>query len=265
MNLFACEKEGTAWSCLLIFAALSFLAGCSTAPVQLGEPVEPVYPVDRMVKTDVKYAVDVYDPWEGFNRSMYRFNYKFDKYIFLPVVRGYEFIMPDFMERGVSNFFRNLGEINNLFNTILQFKGKETATTAGRIVVNTTIGIGGLFDPATSMKMYRVSEDFGQTLGYYGLGPGPYMVLPVMGPSSLRDTTGLVVDIAVYTVVTDALIDELDMSKSDEDLLKYSLTALRAIDARHRTKFRYFETGSPFEYELIRMLYKAMREIEIAR
>ena len=150
-------------------------------------------------------------------------------------------------------------------NSILQFKGESTATTLGRIVVNTTVGIGGLFDPATEVGMYRVNEDFGQTLGFYGAGPGPYLVLPVMGPSSLRDTAGIAVDWVVYSWMIDELVEELKMSDSDEDLLKNSLAVLRAVDARHRTQFRYYETGSPFEYELIRMLYKAKREIEIAK
>jgi phospholipid-binding lipoprotein MlaA len=132
-------------------------------------------------------------------------------------------------------------------------------------VVNTTIGILGIFDPATSMNMFRVNEDFGQTLGYYGLGPGPYMVLPIFGPSSLRDTTGLVVDTVAYILITNEIINELDMRDSREDLLRYSLTALNAVNTRHRTEFRYFGTGSPFEYDLVRLLYSSKRELDIAK
>ena len=264
MNTFLLKRLKPCFSWMILLFTLAIVAGCSTAPVRHGELIEPVYPADRLIKADIK-TLDVYDPWEGFNRRMYNFNYYFDKYLFLPVVSGYAYIMPDFMEKGVSNFFQNLGEIKNFMNSALQLKGKSTATTAGRFVVNSTVGILGLFDPATSMKMYRVDEDFGQTLGYYGLGPGPYMVLPIFGPSSLRDTTGLVVDTAVYTFVTNEIIEELDMSDNDEDLLKYSLTLLRAVDARHRTKFRYHGTGSPFEYDLLRLLYNTKREIEIEK
>jgi phospholipid-binding lipoprotein MlaA len=249
---------------VLLLIILSLFAGCSTAPVRHGELVEPVYPADRMVREDVK-TLDIYDPWEGLNRSMYNFNYSFDNYLFLPVVNGYEYITPDFIEDGITNFFKNLGEIRNFINSALQLKGKATATTAGRFVVNSTIGILGIFDPATSFKMYRVNEDFGQTLGHYGLGPGPYMVLPIFGPSSLRDTTGLVVDTVAYVLITNEIIDQLDMRDSKEDLLKYSLTALNAVDTRHRTKFRYFGTGSPFEYELVRLLYSTKRELDIAK
>jgi phospholipid-binding lipoprotein MlaA len=201
---------------------------------------------------------------EGFNRGVYRFNYYFDKYLFLPVVKGYAFITPDFLEDRITNFFKNLREITNLTNSILQFKGTSMAKTTGRIVINTTIGIGGLFDPATHFGIHRVNEDFGQTLGFYGVGHGPYLVLPVLGPSNLRDTTGLVVDSVVYSVMINELIDQADMQTGEEDKLKWGLTVLSAIDTRHRTPFRYYGTGSPFEYDLVRMLYTKQREFLIA-
>jgi phospholipid-binding lipoprotein MlaA len=106
-------------------------------------------------------------------------------------------------------------------------------------------------------------EDFGQTLGFYGVGSGPYLVLPILGPSSLRDGVGTAVDAVAFYALKDELIDELDMDDSDEDLLKWGLFALDAIDQRHKHDFRYYETGSPFEYELIRMLYLQKRVLEI--
>jgi phospholipid-binding lipoprotein MlaA len=128
--------------------------------------------------------------------------------------------------------------------------------------MNTTVGLGGLIDVATHEGVKRENEDFGQTLGFYGLGPGPYLVLPILGPSGLRDTTGLV-DTVVYTLMVNRLIDELDMDDSDETILKYSLTGLYAIDKRHKESFRYFMTGSPFEYEIIRKLYNVQRKFLI--
>ena len=137
--------------------------------------------------------------------------------------------------------------------------------TTRRIVINTTIGIGGLFDPATAyFGIHRQDEDFGQTLGFYGVGHGPYLVLPVFGPSNLRDTTGLVVDSVVYSVMINELVDQADMQTGEEDKLKWGLTVLSAIDTRHRTPFRYYGTGSPFEYDLVRMLYTKQREFLIA-
>jgi phospholipid-binding lipoprotein MlaA len=249
--------------CVIIMLVV-LLASCSTLPQKGPETEPPMRQYKDLVKEKKEYAVEVSDPLEGFNRGVYRFNYYFDKYLFLPVVKGYAWITPDFLEDGITNFFKNLREITNLTNSILQFKGKSMAKTTGRIVINTTLGIGGLFDPATHFGIHRVDEDFGQTLGFYGVGHGPYLVLPILGPSNLRDTTGLVVDTVVYTVMINELVDQADMKNNEEDLLKNGLTVLSAIDTRHRTPFRYYGTGSPFEYDLVRMLYTLQREFLIA-
>ncbi len=98
-----------------------------------------------------------------------------------------------------------------MINSLLQFKGGKFGLTLSRMLVNTTVGIGGLFDVATKVDVPKQNEDFGQTLGFYGLGPGPYIVLPVLGPSNLRDTGGYAVDAVTYSLLTGALIDELDM------------------------------------------------------
>ena len=212
-----------------------------------------------------EHPIENYDPWEGFNRSMYRFNYGFDKYVFLPVVRAYEFVLPDMARQGISNFFSNLYEIKNLVNNLLQGKAEGTVNTTARMVFNTTLGLGGLLDPATEMGFPQADEDFGQTLGVWGLGPGPYLVLPVVGPSSVRDTGGLAVDAAVRAVWVGWLLDELDLSTGDEDKLYWGLTGLYTISKRHDIPFRYYETGSPFEYELVRYVYLKYREIAIER
>ena len=151
-----------------------------------------------------------------------------------------------------------------MINSLLQFKGGKFGLTLSRMLVNTTVGIGGLFDVATKVDVPKQNEDFGQTLGFYGLGPGPYIVLPVLGPSNLRDTGGYAVDAVTYSLLTGALIDELDMDNPEEDILRWGLTVLDAIDTRHQQKFRYYATGSPFEYDLIRMLYLTAREFKIA-
>jgi phospholipid-binding lipoprotein MlaA len=248
----------------VIIMLMFLLANCSTLPETGPETEPPMRQYEDLVDVNKDYTVEVSDPLEGFNRGVYRFNYYFDKYLFLPVVKGYAWITPDFLEDGITNFFKNLREITNLTNSILQFKGKSIAKTTGRIVINTTIGIGGLFDPATSLGIHRVNEDFGQTLGFYGVGHGPYLVLPILGPSNVRDTTGFVVDSVVYSVMINELIDLADMKTGEEDKLKWGLTVLSAIDTRHRTPFRYYGTGSPFEYDLVRMLYTKQREFLIA-
>ena len=245
-------------SMLIIFLAL--LAGCATAPVQK-EPVIPArLSVEQYAIPEEQQAFYVYDPWEPLNRRIYNFNAVFDEYVFLPVVRAYEFILPNFAQTGVTNFFNNLTEINNLMNSLLQFKILKGVNTLYRIAVNTTAGLGGLIDVATLQGVNRENEDFGQTLGFYGLGSGPYLVLPVLGPSNLRDTGGLVVDSVVYSWMLRQLIAELGMDDSDEEILYWSLTGLSAIDKRHKESFRYFMTGSPFEYTFVRKLYLVSRQ-----
>ncbi|MBP1727033.1 MAG: VacJ family lipoprotein, partial [Deltaproteobacteria bacterium] len=164
----------------------------------------------------------------------------------------------------VSNFFNNLHDVRNLVNSVLQLKGQKACITGTRMFVNTTLGIGGLFDAATGIGLPKQNEDFGQTLGFYGLGPGAYIVLPIFGPSSVRDTGGLVFDFATYDVMTNEMIQRgLDLNSSEESALSWGSTAIDAIDTRHQQSFRYYETGSPFEYELIRALYLRSRDILI--
>lgn len=134
------------------------------------------------------------DPYESFNRSMFSFNEGADKYAFKPVAQGYDYIMPDFASKGVSNFFNNIDDIVVFFNQLLQFKLTEAVATSARFVFNTTFGVFGLIDFATDMDLPKQNEDFGQTLAVWGVGSGPYLVLPLIGPATVRDTAGLAVD-----------------------------------------------------------------------
>ena len=205
----------------------------------------------------------MYDPWEPLNRRIYNFNAVFDEYVFLPVVRAYEYVLPTFAQTGVTNFFNNLNEIQNLMNSLLQGKIVKVFNTIGRIAMNTTVGIGGLIDVATYEGVKRENEDFGQTLAFYGLGPGPYLILPVLGPYNLRDAAGWGVDLVAYNLVMNELFQELAIKGKDKDRLNWGLLALFAIDKRHKYSFRYFMTGSPFEYEFVRKVYQVYREFLI--
>jgi phospholipid-binding lipoprotein MlaA len=248
----------------MLLVVFVFLAGCGTAPVRKEPEIPAKRPVSEYVKPGETSAVDAYDPWEPMNRRIYNFNAIFDNVIFLPVVNAYEFVLPVFVQKGITNFFKNLNEITNLTNSLLQFKFEKAVNTFGRVMINTTVGLGGLIDVATlNDGIRREDEDFGQTLGFYGLGPGPYLVLPILGPSNLRDTGGLVADSVVYSMMLSQLIAELGMDDTYEDVLNYSLTGIYAIDKRHNEPFRYFKTGSPFEYDLIRRLYLLKREFQI--
>jgi phospholipid-binding lipoprotein MlaA len=134
------------------------------------------------------------DPLESFNRSMFAFNETVDKYAIKPAAEGYNFIMPDFASKGVSNFFNNIDDIVVFFNQLLQFKFHDAAATSARFVFNTVFGIFGLIDVASDMDLPKMDEDFGQTLAVWGVGSGPYVVLPFIGPRTFRDTAGLAVD-----------------------------------------------------------------------
>lgn len=202
-------------------------------------------------------ALQVYDPWESWNRRVYHFNYRFDEWVFLPVVRGYHYVTPSFFRSGVNNFFSNLGDIPNLLNSLLQLKGKRSMQTTGRLIINTTVGIAGLWDPATRMGLPKQKEDFGQTLGYYGVPDGPYVVLPLLGPSNLRDTGGLVFDFSA-----ESQINYLNVAEVSSD--HPEIIALRAVDTRDSTHFRYGQTNSPFEYDKVRYVYREARKLQIA-
>ena len=246
-------------ACRIILALMLslYLAGCAASRVNTQAETPAMHSISEF--RDQRFA-EVADPLEGFNLSMYRFNFYFDKYLFLPVVNGYEFVTPTFLQERISGFFNNLGEVRNLTNSLFQLKGTESLTTLGRFVTNSTLGLGGLFDPATSFGLERHNQDFGKTLGYWGAGSGPYLVLPIFGPSSLRDAGGLAVDSGIrYGIYT--AIDPFGNSDYGS-ALSSGITTLGAIDSRHQQSFRYYESGYPFEYYMVRFFYHEKREIE---
>jgi len=134
------------------------------------------------------------DPWESVNRPIYQFNDFVDTYALKPIAQGYDYVTPQFLEDGIHNMFRNVGDVTNLFNNVLQAKPHAAGVDTARILLNTTFGLAGFFDVGTKMGLHRSDEDFGQTLGYWGVGSGPYVMLPLLGPSTLRDAPSKVVD-----------------------------------------------------------------------
>lgn len=162
------------------------------------------------------------DPWEGFNRKVHNFNEVADRWVMKPVATGYMKVTPDPVEQGVSNFFGNLLEIRNVLNDVLQGKWKQAGNDTGRFLINSTIGIVGIFDVAEHMNLKQSEgEDFGQTLAVWGVGGGPYMVLPFMGPSTLRDTGSMPVDWYVNPI-----------SEIDSVPVRNSLRTLDFVDLR---------------------------------
>lgn len=249
-------------------ASLNVSAQYQTIAAQPGIPQyrDPLkdLPIDRNNETEYQFersslrALDVHDPIEGFNRYVYRFNAEFDEHFYLPVVRGYVTVTPRFVRSGVSNFFQNINDVPNLVNSVAQGKVQKSLRTTARLLFNTTLGGLGLVDVAKRMGLPQEPEDFGQTMGFYGAPEGPYLVLPFIGPSSLRDTTGRVVDWTIHSGWDPLYASEY----MNENPWTYPLYA---IDLRYRTPFRYGALDTPFEYDQIRYLYTKLRELQISQ
>ncbi|EHA13984.1 VacJ family lipoprotein [Halomonas sp. HAL1] len=192
------------------------------------------------------------DPWEGFNRKVFAFNDVLDRYALKPVARGYRTITPDPVETGVGNFFSNLGEVRTALNSVLQGKPANAGLATSRFLINSTVGIGGLLDYATLMEITADKEDFGQTLAVWGWDDSRYLVLPFLGPSTLRDTTGLPADIAAYPV-----------TYVEDDTVRISLTALNLIDTRAGLLDQE-ELIRGDRYRFIRDAYLQSRQFEVS-
>lgn len=203
------------------------------------------------------------DPWEGWNRGVYKFNRALDNSITKPLTKGYKAITPDFVETGVSNVFNNLDDVPNMLNNFLQGKLLDSLSDLARLIVNSTIGIGGIFDFASDMGLDKHDEDFGQTLGAWGVGSGPYMMLPLLGPSTLRDLAAYPADSAtnpinqIDHIPTRNQISFLELLDTRSGFMKYESQLEEAHDEYvflrdfylQNRKFRVLDGDIPFEEE----------------
>lgn len=235
------------------FLAVGFLVlllgvtACATRPATTGDapPAPTASPASAPAET--------YDPLERFNRAMYAFNDKLDGYVLKPVAKGYRAVTPLPLRQGVSNFFGNLREPMVMINDALQGKFKAAASDLGRFLTNSTLGVLGIFDVATRLGLEKRNEDFGQTLAVWGVSEGPYLVLPLFGPSSLRDGVGLAGD---YLAYPPAYMEETSTASK--------LFAVDIIDARTR----YLDAGDILEqatgaadpYIFVREAYRQRRQ-----
>ena len=196
--------------------------------------------------SSVKGPPNEHDPLESYNRAMFSFNEGFYEYVLDPVTRGYQTVTPDFVETGVSNFFSHLDDVTVMVNDLLQFKMTQFMEDLTRFVYNTFFGLLGTIDVASHMGLPKHNEDFGQTLATWGVGQGPYFMLPILGPSTIRDTSGLVVDWQ-YDPITDIRDDEA----------RYATIALYGIDARSGTlkATKIIEQASFDKYAFMRDAY----------
>ena len=210
------------------------------------EKPPPITPADAPPMT-------TYDPWERLNRFTYRFNARFDEAIFLPVANAYR-RAPSPVRSGVHNFFGNLSEVDSVINYTLQWRLKLGLRSLGRFVINSTIGIGGLIDTAAKLKLPGAPTGLSTTLAKWGVHPGPYLVIPLLGPSTLRDGVGFLGDYGT--------LYGIDLFKLYRGDVSWGLGTVNAVDQRANVNFRYYASGSPFEYETIRFLYVRKRLIE---
>lgn len=194
---------------------------------------------------------DERDPLERYNRAMHAFNEDFDRALFQPLARGYNKVLPRPVNRSISHFFDNLGDIWVMINGFLQGKPRQGVSDLSRVVWNTTLGLGGLFDVASHMDLPKHNEDFGQTLGVWGVGPGPYFVLPFLGPSTIRDTGGRIVQWQANP-----------MAELTDDEGYLLLTALNLVDTRAGLlgTTRLIDSASLDPYSFMRDGYLQRRE-----
>ncbi|KKW69156.1 hypothetical protein AAV94_01895 [Lampropedia cohaerens] len=190
------------------------------------------------------------DPFESFNRSMYSLNEGLDRAILRPVATGYQTVVPELARKGVGNFFGNLGDVWSFANNVAQLKGEAAMSSFFRVAVNTTFGLGGLLDVASEMRLQRYKSDFGLTLAHWGVPSGPYLVLPLLGPSTVRDTAALPADIYGNP------LSHLNPSEH-----RYGLRALNIVD----TRARYLRASDLLDqaafdpYVMVRDLYLQQR------
>jgi phospholipid-binding lipoprotein MlaA len=221
-------------------------------------------------------TIDEYDPWEPANAKVFEFNRQFDRWLLKPVAKGYNVVVPDIVQVGISNFFYNIRVTPRFMNNLFQGKFKGAGIEAGRFVVNTTAGIGGFFDVAQRFNLTTPEEDTGQTLGVYGVPPGPYIVLPLMQPYTVRDLVGYIGDIALNPIYWLMLpIIEIDAIPSVIPHKNRVTTALILMTARgteivndrslNLEKFQGVEESTLDLYAAVRNAYlqkraKAIRE-----
>jgi phospholipid-binding lipoprotein MlaA len=196
---------------------------------------------------------DEYDPWEPVNANIFRFNLKVDRYVLKPVAKGYDFILPDVVQVGISNIFTNLRFAPRFLNNVFQGKIKGAGIEVGRFLINSTVGLAGFFDLATKIDLVTPEEDFGQTLGFYGVRPGPYLVLPLLQPFTVR-----VVPIIEVDGIPSVIAHKNRMTSS---IIQYGTRVGEVVNERSRNlqKFQGVEEATLDLYTAVRNAYLQKR------
>jgi len=216
------------------------VAALLALPALLGAGLPSAAAAEDPRGADVEEESGIWDPWEPMNRAIFAFNETLDVWLLEPVATAWDWALPDFALEGLDNFFDNLETPALLVNDLLQAKPDKFGHDLGRFLVNTTFGLGGFFDPASASGLARGEEDFGQTLGVWGVPPGPYLVLPLFGPSSPRDAAGLGVDSAVLSPVTWFVPWYVSLGAGSLDVVNTRALLLEDIAAERRAAFDFY-------------------------
>jgi phospholipid-binding lipoprotein MlaA len=217
---------------LTMFSCMLFLSACATTS-----------------------ALDERDPWEGFNRGVFAFNETMDGFVFEPVGKVYDFITPAPIDDGISNFFNNIAMLPVIANDIMQFNFTQMVNDFIRFFLNSTLGLFGFFDIAGDANLYSSGEDFGQTLAHWGMGPGPYLVVPFFGPATVRDAAGFAIDRGLISPITHI----------DDDLTQAGLLTLNYIDFKSDilSTTNLIGEASLDKYDFIKNAYFEKRDSQI--
>lgn len=222
---------------------------------------------DYIASSQVFQLTSINDTLEPFNRRMYAFNTQLDRKVLYPASRVYSAVVPKPIRKGISNFYQNFSEIPTFVNSILQLKPGKAANALGRFVVNSTVGVLGVADVAKNMGMKRDTETMGDTLGHYGVGTGSYLVLPMFGPSNIRDAIGTGIDTVTEGAVRGVAEEKLffDTGVFDKTVYGFTRPVVTGLNARSMLSMRYGDLNSPFEYDLVRALYHNYRKIQVVK
>ena len=222
---------------------------------------------DYIVSNQVFQLTGINDSLEPFNRRMYAFNTQIDKKIVYPASRIYAAVVPKPIRKGISNFYNNFSEIPTFVNSVLQLKPGKAVNALGRFVVNSTVGVLGVADVAKNMGMKRDPETMGDTLGHYGVKTGSFLVLPVLGPSDLRDAVGAGIDSISEGTVRRVAEEKLffDTGVFDKNVYGFTKPVVTGLNASSMSGMRYGDLNSPFEYDLVKAIYYNYRKIQVIK
>ena len=222
---------------------------------------------DYIASSQVFQLTGINDSLEPFNRRMYAFNTQLDRKVLYPASRVYAAVVPKPIRKGISNFYNNFSEIPTFVNSLLQLKPGKAVNALGRFVVNSTVGILGVADVAKNMGMKRDPETMGDTLVHYGVGTGSYLVLPMFGPSNIRDAIGTGIDTVTEGAVRGVAEEKLffDTGVFDKTVYGFTRPVVTGLNAHSMLSMRYGDLNSPFEYDLVRALYHNYRKIQVVK